>query len=779
VRLGIAFRINLIVMAAVLVLGGSVGAFFVAEQDRSLREALERRIRLLGEQVGRYLGHELVEDAPGEVEGIAESVRDPEIAYVLVKSLDGTVTHGRWSAEVRSGVTEYEFPIFAVSADSSAEAPEAFGKIAAAEATRRIGSLSLGVDLSGLEGHRRRLVRRVVTATVGAALLAALLGSLLVRFMLRRTVTPLLDGIRGVAGGDLSRRVAVGRSGDELADVARSFNEMADRLTATLVTKGELEDTVARRTGELTDALRDRKRAQEAAAENEAQVRLLLESTAEAIYGIGTDGLCTFCNPACVRALGYGNPAELIGRNMHELVHHSSEDGARVDERDCRIYRTLREQRGYHSDDELLWRADGSHFPVELWSYPMFRGEVFAGAVVTFLDLTERKRLEDEVLKVRKLESLGVLAGGIAHDFNNLLTGILGNVSLAREALDDPSEVAELLREAEQATRRTRALTQQLLTFSRGGAPVKKVLAVRPIVEEASRFALSGSSVRGHHAFAPDLWTIEADAGQLGQLVHNLVINAVQAMTQGGELRIESANVTLSDGEVPPLPAGRYVRLRVVDQGPGIPQEHLPRIFDPYFTTKAAGHGLGLATVYSIAKRHGGHVTASSTPGHGTTFEVFLPAAGADVRALEGAPEGAQPPARRGLGRALVMDDEPAVLRVAVSMLTRLGFDVEATADGQAAVDRARVAREQGRPFDLVFVDLTVPGGMGGVEATEKIRAFDPGAVCVAASGYSNDPVIAKHRDYGFAAAVAKPYTLDDLSQAIATARRVPPLPAP
>jgi PAS domain S-box-containing protein len=767
VRFGIAYRFNLIVLVTVLVLGGALGAFFAVMEDRALRAALDGRMRLLGGQVAAYLSHELPENAPGEVETILDTIRDPEVAYVLVKSNGGDVLAGHRNAEARSDVTEYEFPIPAEVALGAAEAPEAFGIVDAAPGSLPIGTLAIGVDLSGMQALRGALVLRVASSVLAAALLAAFVGTLLIRFILRRSMTPLLEGIQGIATGDLSRRVALAQRRDEFGDIGRAFNEMADRLARTLVTKADLEGTVAQRTAELSEALAARTRAQEAVAEREAHVRLLLESTAEAIYGIGPDGLCTFCNPACARILGYAAPTELIGRNMHALIHHSTLSGEQVAEEDCRIYRTLRDDKGYHADEELLWRADGSRVPVELWSYPMLRDGQKAGAVVTFLDLTERRRLESELLTMRKLESLGVLAGGIAHDFNNLLMGILGNVSLAREELANPAEATALLREAEQATLRARALTQQLLTFSRGGVPVKKVIAVRTVVEESSRFALSGSSVRAEHDFAQDLWAVEADAGQLGQVVHNLVLNAAQAMPHGGVIRVSTANVQLAAGQVPALPAGAYVRIEVVDHGEGISPEHLQRIFDPYFTTKAGGHGLGLASVYSITKKHGGHVSVTSSRGEGSTFTVYLPATAQAVAE----PARVEPPApspRRG--RVLVMDDEPAVRKVAMLMLSRLGYDVEGAADGEEAVERFRAAREQGRAFDLLIMDLTVPGGIGGAEAMQRIRELQPTAVGVATSGYSNDPVMASFAEYGFAGTVAKPYTVADLTQAVAGA---------
>jgi two-component system cell cycle sensor histidine kinase/response regulator CckA len=675
VRFGIAYKLVLVVLLTVLVLGGSLGAFFVAEQGRSLRAELDLRVAARG--------------AP---------LDDADLALLHLK--------------------------------------------------------------------QRQLVERTIAGVVAGALLAALIGVGLVRLLLRRALSPALDALRGIGVGDLSRRIPADPREDEVGEIGHAFNLMADRLSSSLVSRAELEETVARRTRELSQALDQQRRTQLTLEEREARIRLLLDSTAEAIFGLDRDGLCTFCNQACARLLGYRSPEELVGRNMHQLIHHSTPDGAEVHEEDCRIYRTLRSHERYHSEDELFWRTDGTPLAVEVWSHPMLREGELVGSVVTFLDLSVRKRLEAELLNMRKLESLGVLAGGIAHDFNNLLMGILGNVALAKEEIVAPGERAALLSEAEQAALRARHLTQQLLTFSKGGTPVRKVVALRPIVEEAARFALSGAAARADFSFPAEGWPIEADAGQIGQVVHNLILNAVQAMPTGGNIDVACENVTLADGQVVPLPAGRYLQLRVRDQGHGIPPEHLHRIFDPYFTTKSGGHGLGLASVYSIVQHHGGQVTVDSTLGKGSTFTVYLPAT--DRTSM--APEPPRAPRRPSGGRVLVMDDEPAVRRVATVMLERLGYDVEAAAEGAEALEKARAARAAGRPFDVLLLDLTVPGGMGGVEAAERLQFADPEAVAVATSGYSSDPVMARWGDFGFVAAIAKPYAPADLAAAIAEA---------
>ncbi|MBM4142379.1 MAG: response regulator [Lentisphaerae bacterium] len=387
------------------------------------------------------------------------------------------------------------------------------------------------------------------------------------------------------------------------------------------------------------------------------------------------------------------------------------------------------------------------------------------------LHAIERHRMQQQILEARereqnmrieKLESLGVLAGGIAHDFNNLLMGILGNISLARSAPDH--QRAELLNEAENAAARATSLTRQLLTFARGGVPIKRVTALSGVLEDAVSFALRGSDVRAQIELAQDLRAVEVDVGQIAQVVGNIVLNADQAMPQGGTIRVcaENAAVTARDGL--PLSPGAYVRITFADQGPGIPEEHLTRIFDPYFTTKQKGSGLGLATAFSIVHRHGGTITAVSTLGCGATFSVYLPASSA--AAVAEPPAGTPRPARGG--RLLVMDDEEAVRRLAKRYLERLHFEVTVAADGAAALEAYRVAMAERRPFGAVIADLTVAGGMGGREFMQRLRAIDPQARAIVSSGYCDDPVMSNPREHGFCGVVPKPYRMAELERVLA-----------
>ncbi len=382
-----------------------------------------------------------------------------------------------------------------------------------------------------------------------------------------------------------------------------------------------------------------------------------------------------------------------------------------------------------------------------------------------FEDVTQRRRIEDEAMRVQRLESIGVLAGGIAHDFNNILTGILGNISLCRERLGEASEPAGMLRAAEKACGRARDLTQQLLTFSRGGDPVKQDASLPDLVRETSTFALSGSNVRADLAFTEDVGCVAVDRGQFARVVHNLVLNAAQSMPDGGVVTLRGDRIRLGACEVAMLPAGDYVRLSVRDQGPGIPPELLGRVFDPYFTTRKEGTGLGLPVADSIARKHGGALTVSSEPGQGSTFTVFLP-----FDRGPGTQDCDEVPGRKdaGQGRVLVMDDDEDVREVLSRMLAALGYEVIPTGDGEEAVARYRELQDQGRTVVAVIMDLTVPGGMGGRDAMRALLRLDPGVRGIVISGYSNDPVMSRPRDFGFCGVIPKPVGLADLRETLA-----------
>ena len=375
----------------------------------------------------------------------------------------------------------------------------------------------------------------------------------------------------------------------------------------------------------------------------------------------------------------------------------------------------------------------------------------------------ERRKLEQRLDQIQRLESLGVLAGGIAHDFNNLLSGIFGYIDLARGYSTHP-QVVEYLDATMKTMSRARALTQQLLTFAKGGAPVRKTEPVEAFLRETVRFALSGSNITSTYEIAPGLRCANFDRNLIAQVMDNLIINAQQAMPMGGIIRICADNISFAKQQHPSLSAGDYIRIAIMDCGIGIPQEILPRIFDPFFTTKQKGSGLGLATCYSIIQRHDGAIEVESEPGKGTTCRFFLPACDPPEKPRDVA--GNQ--AFQHTGKILLMDDEEVVRLTVSAMLARLGYRCIATRNGQEALQAFVKSQEERDPFRAIILDMTVPGGMGGQETALQIRARDVDIPIFVASGYAEDAVISNPRKFGFKDSISKPFDLTDLSALLA-----------
>jgi two-component system cell cycle sensor histidine kinase/response regulator CckA len=400
------------------------------------------------------------------------------------------------------------------------------------------------------------------------------------------------------------------------------------------------------------------------------------------------------------------------------------------------------------------------------------------GMVMVFRDMTERHKLELELYRARKLDSLGVLAGGIAHDFNNILTGIITNLFMVKLRVKSDQDSYQLLEEAEKASFRASKLVKQLLTFSKGGAPVKESVAIKSIIEDSIGFYLSGSNVNYKLELANDLSNVEADRGQIDQVFNNLIINADQAMPHGGTITVGANNVSISDGaqqkneKVVVLRPGAYIKVTVKDEGSGIPKEIIEKIFDPYFTTRQNGNGLGLTIAYSIIKAHKGAITVDSEVGKGSVFSFYLPVAKQRNQA-EGTVKTKPNASPSSGGRILVMDDDSAVRSVLSQLLKNYGYAVVCTASGNETITAYGEAMKQGQPFTVVVMDLTIPGGMGGKEAVAKLLEIDHSAKVIVASGYSSDPIMANYRDYGFCGVIAKPFNIDEFLAVVKMASAV------
>ncbi|MBW4056518.1 MAG: PAS domain S-box protein [Proteobacteria bacterium] len=484
-----------------------------------------------------------------------------------------------------------------------------------------------------------------------------------------------------------------------------------------------------------------------------------LESTADGILIVDRNGMIVRWNQKFISL--WNVPKELLVKGaIRPVIKYVTAQMAQPDEFFAKVMQLY--EHPEKTSRDLLNLADGRLF--DRYSQPLKIGDEIVGRFWSFRDITEQKKHENEQMQIDKLESLGLLAGGIAHDFNNILTGIMGNVSFAQIFIDPSHKSYKPLVEAEKASVRATELAHQLLTFARGGEPIRKVISFQNIVKETVDLALRGTNVKGVIEISDSVDAIDADEGQMSQVLHNLIINASQAMPGGGTLTATAQNETLDDNNALSLPSGRYVRLTVSDQGCGMPDEVMKKIFDPYFTTKPAGNGLGLASVHSVINRHGGHIGARSTVGKGTTFTIHLPSIGETYSKYQTSSTSRNTGCHSG-GSILVMDDEEMIRDMTSEILEYLGYQVTTCVNGAEAVSRYKAARESGEPFLAVIMDLTIPGGMGGKEAAQQILAIDSTACLIVSSGYSNDPIMSDYVAYGFTAAVAKPYNIEEFGQ--------------
>jgi len=530
-----------------------------------------------------------------------------------------------------------------------------------------------------------------------------------------------------------------------LSNQASNSSEKIDR---NLIQFDEL-DRMAENTNELLQNLR----------QSEEKFRRITENAIDVIFRMSLPrGIYEYLSPSSFELFGY-KPEEVYASPLllRRLVHPESEEYFKAEWKktsmgkvspthEYKIYDKAGNIKWIHQRNVIVTDENGKKIAFE--------------GIVT--DITRRKIVEQDLQRIEKLESIGTLAGGIAHDFNNILMGLFGNVAMAKKKLPDDHPAMKYLDGAENSMTRATSLTKQLLTFAKGGAPLKENVSIGLLAEEVVRFDLSGSNVKLIFNQAEDLWFAEVDKGQIQQVISNLTINANQAMPDGGHLYITLKNAHVAPGLLPDLKAGKYVKIQVRDEGDGIEKDHLARIFDPYFTTKQTGNGLGLATVYSIINKHSGSLSVESTIGRGTCFTIYLPASEAQ-NLIASAPAIAKELSVSTTARILIMDDEEVICQISSQLLGSIGFSTETVTDGTRAIEMYKQALLAGNPFDVVIMDLTIPGGMGGEETIKRLLAIDPATKAIVSSGYAEDQVVANYAEYGFKGIVSKPYTKEQL----------------
>jgi PAS domain S-box-containing protein len=526
-------------------------------------------------------------------------------------------------------------------------------------------------------------------------------------------------------------------------------------------------------TGEITGVIEnirditDRKKIEQALAAEKERLDVTLSSIGDSVISTDVDTNIITINKIAETLTGYSKE-EAIGRPLDSIFRILNQQTHAIYER---VFSEMLEKHGIvpYKRHVVIIPVDGTEHHVDMSVAPIRSDEGrVIGMVLVFRDITERQKLETELFKARKLESLGVLAGGIAHDFNNILTGIITNLFTAKISMAPASESYKLLVDAEKACFRASRLTKQLLTFSKGGSPVKEVASIKELIEETVGFCLSGSNANYRLEIPDGLMASNIDKGQIDQVINNLLINALQAMPAGGTITVIAENFILrEDGPAEHahlgLLPGNYIKVSIKDEGVGIAPKDLEKIFDPYFTTKPQGTGLGLTTSYSIIKNHNGAITVESQFGEGSVFSFYLPALEVSLNSYAAESKNS----KNRAGKILVMDDDEAVRTVVTQLLKGFGFQVQCAATGNETIEAYKNAFLEGAPFDVVIMDLTIPGGIGGKEALKILKETDPQIKAIVASGYSNDPVMANFKDFGFRGVIVKPFNIDEFLRVI------------
>lgn len=746
-----SFALSVVVLAILLVFAAGIVLFNYYKVKRELNNQLNNTVQLAETSlqtavwqmdtntINDILEAILVNDAIASVRIITDNVLAAEITQPRYAGLD--------------------FPYFSNSKKFIVKSVDVkrFGEV--------VGKFEVAISLG--EMKRGLLITVIVVMSLAGILcVAILLTSMLVtRRYIFEPLMKLESHAKMIAGGNLESTIEISGN-DEFKQLATAYNFMANQLKVSFDT---LEQKVMERTAELLLAKNEAEKMNQHLGVVGAELQALLDNSPVGILSVSFDRIIQKANPEITRITGYSEE-ELIG-NSTRILYAAQET---YEELGRTAYPDLRKYGFCETDIEI--RSKRGNF-VQCY----MRGRIIVaeggteGVVWSLEDISMRLKMEEELLKVKKLESIGVFAGGIAHDFNNLLLAIIGNISLARRIADNDEQMQELLLSAQKASERAKDLTAKLLTFASGGEPVRATESLPRLLEESASFVLSGSNVKCDIEFDPDLWSVSMDRAQINQVIQNLVLNADQSMPQGGIVKITCENVLEREILVTGLDKGRYVRVIVQDKGIGISSENITRVFDPYFSTKNKdsnkGSGLGLAIVHSIISKHGGVITVDSAPGRGSIFTIYLPAT---LETTSDKSEVIKLIDKRG-GKILVMDDEEMIRTVVCNMLLHLGYQTIEATGGDEAVALYVHERDNGVSFDAVIMDLTIPGGKGGVETVGEILKLDPNARVIVSSGYSNDPILNNYKAYGFCNIVTKPYELYDLAQVLNQVLEVKP----
>jgi len=673
-----------------------------------------------------------------------------DIEYISIKSINGNtlvdtnIKHINKHLKLKSIVTKLKHYKYYINYNKKEDLFKVFVPVSLNN--KIFGYVELGYSLINLHKKFRQLEYNILIISILGAVIVILFSVIIANFI-TNPINRLKKISEEITHGNFNVKIDI-RSNDEIGQFAKTFKNMLQQLQLTF--------TNLTKTKELL-------------YEEKEKLATILNSIADMIITINTKGEILFVNSRVEEFIGIPIK-ELKGKHISELYMFNTKmfnDKSLSD-----IVLDVIKQKTvikYAKTFVFKDRNNNIHY-LDITSAPIISvSSKIIGAVIVLTDVTDKKKLDEERLRSQKIESIAILAGGIAHDFNNILTGILGNISLAKLFSDNNYKLIERLNAAEAASIQARELTQQLLIFSKGGSPVKSTTSIANILKDTVRFSLHGSNVDYEFNIETNLWNVDVDISQFNQVINNLIINANQAMPNGGKILIVAKNTIINSKKFPFLSSGKYIKIVIQDEGIGIPPEHIDRIFDPYFTTKSQGNGLGLAIVYSIIKRHDGHIEVDSVLGKGTKFTIYLPASNKETASNsinKDKRDNSNVLTKRN-AKVLVMDDEDMVLDVCKHMIKSMGYYVSTVKNGQELINKYKEAIKTDEPFDIVIMDLTIRGGMGGIEAIKILKQIDKNVKAVASSGYSNDPIFAKYKEYGFCGFVTKPYKFEELKKVI------------